>query len=209
MSFKSNSFASIIAAPMPTHNYLIDIPDLPGWIPQLVESAGFPSETMTDVMLTLVGGEEVHYPSTPTWTHTWAIRIPDSDRAAVYSQFEKLLPGWDQDTGVMELKKWRKVKVYLRDLEDQAIVGKELHGAWLQKFGDVSLGSANRTTPLKWDFTFVFSWIKDIKPDKLANQPGGFSTVDRFDGRDNVDAKLNTNQTEGGPMNVVSEGAIS
>ena len=169
MSIKANQFAAAISAPMPTHNYWVDIPEMPNWIPQLVQSTGFPQEVMSDIKITAVGGEEIHYPGTPTNPHKWTIRVPESDRAVVYTQFQQLLPGWNQETGIMVAKKWNKVCIYLRDLEDNKIIGKELHGAWLQNFGDQTLQSTNLTNPLMWDFNFVFSWIRDIKQDELKD----------------------------------------
>ncbi len=181
MSVKANHFAAAISAPMPTHNYWVEIPEMPEWMPQLIQSTGFPQETVSDVKITAVGGEEIHYPSTPTNPHTWNIKVPESDRAVVYSQFEKLLPGWNQRTGLMVAKKWNKIEIYLRDLEDRKIMGKRLHGAWLQKFGDQNLQSTGITTPLMWDFTFVFSWLEDIKPEEIENSESEKTSDERLE----------------------------
>ena len=197
MSVKANHFAAAISAPMPTHNYWVEIPEMPEWMPQLIQSTGFPQETVSDVKITAVGGEEIHYPSTPTNPHTWNIKVPESDRAVVYSQFEKLLPGWNQRTGVMVAKKWNKIEIYLRDLEDRKIMGKRLHGAWLQKFGDQNLQSTGITTPLMWDFTFVFSWLEDIKPEEIEKSESEKTSDERLE----VDITQYGTGDQTGPIN--------
>lgn len=162
MSLKIQQFTSVIANPMNVHNFQVHIPGFDDYS-IIVQSTSFPQERMRQTNL-YVAGEQIRYATVPQNGGTWNINVPEDDNGTISRIFQaKKAQLWDQETGMLAVSAadWENIRVVARDLEGTPSFDVTLMGCWIVGANDVNLNAQDPTTNWRWDYQFVYQWIKD------------------------------------------------
>lgn len=166
MSNKVQVLANIVAQPLNTYNFRIDIPEINYSV--LVESTTFPSQKLREVVL-YFQGEAVKYPTLPDTPSPWQVTLPESDKGVVRNDFESLISSYyDQRTGLMKYKKWSNITVTACDMADNVVFVCVLHGAWCAGRESVNLSAQSVGDAWKWNYEFHYQWIEDLDVKKIG-----------------------------------------
>lgn len=161
MSLKIDEFASIVAQPLNTYNFVVDIPGV--GLDMLVESTTFPSEALQKVSL-WYHGEEISYPTLPKFGGEWKVTVPESDTGITKRAFDALKNNsWSQKLGILKPKdKYFDCTVYARDMEDKIIFKVVLHRCFIMGRDGQDLNNSKADGVWKWNYVFHYSWIEDV-----------------------------------------------
>lgn len=161
MSQKVAKMRAAIANPLNTHNFLVNIPEF-GDYNFTVQASSLPGQDGRSVKL-YIAGEEVAWPTVPSYKHTWTVTVPENDDGTVNKLIRQLRAKyWNEKTGKMEVNQFNPfdtIGITMRDLNDNPVFSEYLRNAWLEGWGDVTLNANTPETSTSFDLTFHYDYV--------------------------------------------------